>query len=47
MKIENGKIVSITEEELFKLYLSRGMDDCMDFHEYKWRMKDAGCEVEK
>ena len=47
MKIENGKIVSATEDELFKLYLGRGYDDCMDFHEYKRRMQNAGCEVEK
>lgn len=47
MKTENRKIVAATETELFRLYLDRGMDDCMDFHEYKWRMKDAGCEVEE
>ena len=47
MKIENGKIVSATEAELFKMYLSGGYDDCMDFYEYKWRMKDTGCEVEE
>lgn len=46
MKIENGKIVSATEEELFTMYLSREMDDCMDFHEYKERMRECGCEVE-
>lgn len=47
MKVENGKIVSATESELFSLYLDRGMDDCMDFHEYLHRMQKAGCEVEK
>ena len=47
MKVENGKIVSATEEELFSLYLEREMDDVMDFHEYKRRMKNAGCEVEE
>lgn len=47
MKIENGKIVSATENELFRLYLDRGYDDCMDFHEYKARMQKAGCEVEE
>ena len=45
MKIENGKIIEVTETELFSLYLDRGMDDVMDFHEYKARMKRAGCEV--
>ena len=45
MKIENGKIVGITEYELFDLYLKRDMDEIMDFHEYKRRMKSAGCVV--
>lgn len=45
MKVENGKIVEATEDELFSLYLDRGMDDVMDFHEYKRRMQNAGCEV--
>lgn len=45
MKIESGKIVEITEGELFGLYLERGMDDVMDFHEYRSRMEKAGCVV--
>lgn len=45
MKIENGKIVEVTEMELFSLYLKRGMDDVMDFHEYRRRMEYAGCTV--
>ena len=45
MKIENGKIVELTEDELFDLYLKRDMDCFMDFHEYKRRMKSAGCTV--
>lgn len=45
MKVESGKIVEITENELFGLYLERGMDDFMDFHEYKHRMEKAGCVV--
>ena len=45
MKIENGKIVEATENELFSLYLDRGMDDIMDFHEYRYRMEVAGCAV--
>ena len=47
MKKENGKIISATEDELFSLYLDRGYDECMDFHEYKARMREAGCEVEE
>ena len=41
MKIENGKIVEATENELFDLYLKRGMDDIMDFNEYKRQMNKA------
>jgi hypothetical protein len=47
MKIENGKIVELTEIELFHLYLDRGMDDCMDFMEYRWRMERAGCVIKE
>lgn len=47
MKIENGKIVEATKSELLSLYLDRGMDDCMYFHEYLSRMAKAGCEVKK
>lgn len=45
MKVKNGKIVEITENELFGLYLERGMDDVMDFREYRHRMEKAGCVV--
>lgn len=45
MKTENGKIVEITESDLFSLYLDRGMDDIMDFYEYRRRMEAAGCVV--
>lgn len=45
MKVEDGKIVEITEGELFALYLERGMDDVMDFHEYRRRFERAGCVV--
>ena len=45
MKIENNKFVELTEAELFSLYLERGMDDVMDFHEYRNRMKDSGCKI--
>ena len=47
MIIENGKIIEVTENELFSLYLDRGMDDLMDFHEYKRRMEKAGCKVKE
>ena len=45
MRIENGKIVELTEDELFVLYLKRDMDCIMDFNEYKMRMKHTGCIV--
>ena len=45
MKVEDGKIVEATENELFGLYLERGMDDVMDFHEYRRRMEHVGCKV--
>lgn len=45
MKVEDGKIVEATENEMFSLYLERGMDDVMDFHEYRRRMEKAGCRV--
>jgi hypothetical protein len=47
MKIENGKIVELTESELLRLYLARGMDDCMDFMEYRWRMERTGCVIKE
>lgn len=47
MKVENGKIVEITENELFGLYLDRGMDDIIDFCEYRTRMERAGCVVKE
>lgn len=45
MKVENGKIVELTESELFKLYMARGYDNCMDFNEYRYRMEKAGCVI--
>lgn len=47
MKTENGKIVECTESELFRLYLDREMDTCMDYIEYRNRMTAAGCAVVK
>ena len=45
MKIIINKIVEATEDELFDLYLKRGMDDIMDFNEYTRKMEQAGCVV--
>ena len=46
MTVENDKIVKITENELFDLYLYRGMDEIMSFSYYKERFIAAGCVVE-
>ncbi len=45
MKIENGKIVGVTEQELFDFYLKRELDDIYSFDEYLRRMKAAGVNV--
>ena len=45
MKIDNGKIVEATENELYKVYLDRGMDDIVSFTEYKVMMRGAGCKI--
>lgn len=45
MKVENGKIVEITENELYDLLLKRGMDDIMSFTEYSYRFESTGCYV--
>lgn len=47
MKVENGLIVEITENELFSLYLDRGYDNIMSFLEYKTRMEALGCGIIK
>ena len=45
MKVENGKIVEITENELFHLYLDRGIDDIYSFSQYVEMFKKAGCVI--
>lgn len=45
MKIENGKIIECTKDELLSLYIKRDMDECMDFIEYMRRMEDCGCKI--
>lgn len=45
MTITNNKITEITDDELYELYLRRGMDELMDFNEYKRRMRQAGALV--
>ena len=45
MKVTDGKIVEITERELYRLYLDRHYDMVMDFKEYRWNFEKAGCVV--
>ena len=45
MTWEHNRITEITDDELYELYLRRGMDELMDFNEYKRRMRKAGVLV--
>lgn len=45
--VVDGKIVEITTDELFSLYLKRGMEDAMDFNEFRNRFEAAGCVVKE
>lgn len=45
MKVSDGKIVEITETELFDLWLERGMDDLLSFPDYIRSFQSAGCKV--
>ena len=47
MKIEEGKIIEATENELFDYYLTRGWDDVLPFPDFLERMKETGVEVTK
>ena len=45
MVVENGKIIEMTEDELYCTYLDRDLAMCMDFNEYKTRMIAAGTKI--
>ena len=45
MTVNSNKITEITDDELYALYLRRGMDELMDFYEYRRRMRQAGVLV--
>ena len=45
MKVENGKIVEIAENELFHLYLDREVDDIYSFPQYVEMFKKASCVI--
>lgn len=45
MTTNNDRITEITDDELYALYLRRGMDELMDFYEYRRSMRQAGVLV--
>ena len=45
MKTVDGKIVEITENELYSLYLTSEMDYVMSFRDFKARFEAGGCTV--
>lgn len=47
MKVENGKIIEITEQELYRRYIDGEYYMALDFHEYKWCMENAGTKIVK
>ena len=47
MKVENGKIVEATEEEMFDYYLTREWDLVMSFSEYLRKCKENGTRIVK
>ena len=47
VKVENGKIIEITEQELYRRYIDGEYYMALDFHEYKMRMEKAGTKIVK
>ena len=47
MKVVDGKIIEITEEELYSRYINGEYYMALDFNEYKWRMENAGTNIVK
>ena len=47
MKVENGKIIEITEQELYSRYIDGEYYMALDFNEYKWRMENSGTKIVK
>ena len=47
MKAENGKIIEITEQELYSRYIDGVYYMALDFHEYKMHMENAGTKIVK
>ena len=47
MKIENGKIIEATEDELFNIYLEGQWDNIYSFNKYIELCKMAGTKIIK
>ncbi len=47
MKIENGKIIEATEQELWQYWCNRELYDAVDWHSYFAQMKSAGVKILK
>ena len=45
MKVECGKIIKCTENELFDYYLTRNFDDIFSFKDFKQKIIKAGTVV--
>lgn len=45
MLVKGHKIIEATEQELFELYLQRGLDDIMDFPAYLRELRHLGVKV--
>lgn len=45
MKESDGKIVEISERELYSRWVERDYDMVMPFEEYRYRFEQAGCVV--
>ena len=45
MKIENGKIIEATRDELYSRWLRQKLENIMTFPEYLEQMRRSGCKV--
>lgn len=47
MKVENNKIVSATEFELYEVWTYYEWYEILSFHDYLLYMKNVGCEIKE
>lgn len=45
MLVKGHKIIEASEQELFELYLKRGLDDIMDFPSYLRELRRLGVKI--